>query len=229
MNLTELTTQFYNQTGRVDLSAVEVTNVLNQATELLDQLETSDGSYSRFYRILEAGEYIVTLPEKARWLQSVATIIGSTRTVLYRQDSSYVRSQLIASTTQGDPLFYCRLTTRLGVIDPAELLGFQLDMDAVILDQSTLKTALLVFPIPQQQTIIDIEGIFYTPALSAEVVTNKWSELYPHYIIQAAQYILMKDMLNMDESAKMLANLQATVMPLTHDTYSDEDINSMEG
>jgi hypothetical protein len=229
MNLTELTTQFYNQTGRVDLSAVEVTNVLNQATELLDQLETSDGSYSRFYRILEAGEYIVTLPEKARWLQSVATIIGSTRTVLYRQDSSYVRSQLIASTTQGDPLFYCRLTTRLGVIDPAELLGFQLDMDAVILDQSTLKTALLVFPIPQQQTIIDIEGIFYTPALSSEVVTNKWSELYPHYIIQAAQYILMKDMLNMDESAKMLANLQATVMPLTHDTYSDEDINSMEG
>jgi hypothetical protein len=229
MNLTELTTQFYNQTGRVDLSAVEVTNVLNQATELLDQLETSDGSYSRFYRILEAGEYIVTLPEKARWLQSVATIIGSTRTILYKQDSSYVRSQLIASTTQGDPLFYCRLTTRLGVIDPAELLGFQLDMDAVILDQSTLKTALLVFPIPQQQTIIDIEGIFYTPALSSEVVTNKWSELYPHYIIQAAQYILMKDMLNMDESAKMLANLQATVMPLTHDTYSDEDINSMEG
>lgn len=233
MILTDLITSFYNKTGRLDLSDAEVTDVLNQASELLDQLETSDDSYSRYYRILEAGEYIVTLPDKVRWLQRIGTLVGTVRTQLTREDSFVIRSYIESSISPFDvsagPLIYSKINTRLGDNPTSDLLGFHLDMDAVILDPATLKTAILIYPPCVEQTIIDIEGIFYSPSLSADNPTNKWSELYPHYIIQAAQYILMKDMLNMDESAKMLSVLQETVKPITHDAYSDEAINQMGG
>lgn len=237
MTLTQLITTFQNQTGRLDLSTDEIVALLNRASMFLDQLDTSNASHVRYYQLLSAGDYIVTLPHTTRWIQNVNAVSHQvspkTQTPLGRTNSQDIRKLIWETGDGGAPLCYARLNSRIVDNPTGADLDFTFDTDSITLDPASITTYLLIYPIPQVDINIEVDAVFYSPFMSldisAPVPENRWSILFPDLIIQASEYLLTKNLLNITESTKIYQDFKNSVELIAYDTYSDENISQMEG
>lgn len=226
MTLAELTTLFKAKTGRLDLADADIARIINEASVLLDQLDVSIGRASRFYASTVIGSAVVMLPLAYRWLDVVSVIADGLVNPLCEATSEAVRNANVDSS-QGTPAYFAKLTSLVSgslPVTPADYPSVaQLSADP------TLSTSyLLVSPVPDAIYTIEVLGTFYSPTITALVI-NKWAALWPSLLIETAEYILTKDLLNIEESAKIIQSIQSTINLIVFDSISDERISEMGG
>jgi len=229
MNLTGLITSFKTKTGRLDLTDSEITTYLNDACSLLDRLENSGKRHYRYSIDVSAGTYIVGLPASVRVVGSCVVHTDDGVTNLSFVDPNVLLG-VIRSGEQTSAIYQNTFSViQVGLISDLLLASIPTFKDTVdpptdIVDRNHY---LLVYP--QVEGIIEIEHNGYTPGLSSTSLTNYWSVSNPVLVIQAVQYLLIKDLLNIDESTKIYQDLQNSVKPITFDYYEQECITQMEG
>lgn len=229
MSLSSLLTELKVKSGRYDLSDTELTKIINSASQLLDNLNTSANQSVRYYSILEAGEYIVQLPSAIRFCEAISTIVSTEFTQLKKAEYNDIRELLRESIDTGTPEYYTLSNARLATAGEGGELDFPFDLDALTLDPSSIYRYVFVYPKPSVQTAVEVLGVFYSPVLSTEVPDNRWTILRPDLLMQASMYYLTKDLLNIEESSKQLQDLRGEITHIIHDSYSEENIDRMEG
>lgn len=231
MNLTELTTMFKARTGRLDLTDAEILVCLNSACKVLDHLEDSGKRPYRYFIEVPAGTYIVGLPTTYRdafkailHVQDEATELGF---VPNQSLLTLIRNQLwdVSDYQNTFTVITAGLVSDLP-IDQIPMFGDTVGVQSQPTDRNFY---LVLYPKTTQTSIIEMEVAAYTSALSDTNVANYWSNSNPELVIQACQYLLVKDLLNIEESTKIFNDLKVSVRPIVHDYYEQEHINVMEG
>lgn len=230
MTLSELIVMFKARTGRLDLSDADITVVLNQACRTLDEFEDSDLRVYRGFYELEQDGYIVKLPDEFRSERSVTLHQNSSAYVLKRRDAKDIRAALRDPASTVDPTWaYAIIATGFTQDFAANELPEYMDTVGLQTQPDDRNTYVVVYPRVSTYSVLEVEMLAYTVALSSTVTTNYWSLRKPELIIQAAQYHLTKDLLSIEESTKIRNDLKASVLPISFDLYAQEHITTMEG
>ena len=231
MNLTELTTMFKARTGRLDLTDAEILVYLNSACKVLDHLEDSGKRPYRYFIEVPVGTYIVGLPTTYR---------DAFKAILHVQDQatelSFAPNQSLLSLMRNQLWDVAAYQNTFSVITAGLVSDLPIDQIPMFADTVGVQSQptdrnfyLLLYPKTAETTIIEMEVAAYTSPLSISNVANFWSNTNPELIVQACQYLLVKDLINIDESTKIFNDLKASVRPIVFDYYEQEHINVMEG
>ena len=232
MNLTDLTSMFKARTGRLDLTDAEILVYLNSAVRVLDKLEDSGKRSFRIFIPAAANTYIYALPPNFRdaFNATLHTLNGScplswcpaaNLMAIHRNDPN-----IIADNYENT---FAIITS--GLISDLPLADIPVFGDVVGLQAQPTDRNLyiLIHPKTVSASTLEIECSAYTSPLSESNTANYWSNTNPELIIQACFYLLTKDLVNIDESTKILNDLKASVRPIVYDYYEQEHINTMEG
>ena len=231
MNLTELTAMFKARTGRLDLTDAEILVYLNSACKVLDHLEDSGKRPYRYFIEVPVGTYIVGLPTTYR---------DAFKAILHVQDQatelSFAPNQSLLSLMRNQLWDVAAYQNTFSVITAGLVSDLPIDQIPMFADTVGVQSQptdrnfyLLLYPKTAETTIIEMEVAAYTSPLSISNVANFWSNTNPELIVQACQYLLVKDLINIDESTKIFNDLKASVRPIVFDYYEQEHINVMEG
>lgn len=231
MNLTELITSFKAKTGRLDLSDAEITAYLNQGCKVLDQLEDSGKRPYRYFIEVPADTYIVGLPTTYR---------DAFKAILHAQDSAteltFVPNQSLLTLIRNQLWDVADYQNTFSVLTAGLVSDLPIDQIPMFADTVGVQSQptdrnfyLILYPKIAETTIIELEVSAYTSELSDTNVANYWSNSNPALIIQACHYLLIKDLVNIDESTKVYTDLKASVRPISYDYYEQEHISVMEG
>jgi len=232
MNLTELITAFKSRTGRLDLSDAEITVYLNSACKVLDNLEDSGKRSYRIFIEVAVDNYIFALPENFR---------DAFNAILHTSDGAvpltWCNPATLMAIYRDDPTVIAETYENTFAIISSGLIA-DMDMSTIPIfsDVVGLQTQptdrnlyVLIYPKAIEAGALEIECTAYTSALSSTNVANFWSNTNPGLIIQACQYLLIKDLVNIDESTKIYNDLKVSVRPIVLDYYQQEHISQMEG
>jgi len=212
MILNELIIEFQNKTGRLDLTDIQIIALLNRASMFLDALDLSSRSTTGMSLSATMGEATLALPNELRYIETVNIILNSSELrELTKEDAQTLRNLIVNVGDFNTPLAYAKVYTDIEV------------------SGSRLLSYLLLYPIPAADCIIEVIGDYYSPLFSDTNIENKWSVLNPELLIQATQYLLIKEQLNIDESSKILLDLKESTKSIAYDSYVEEDINQMGG
>lgn len=232
MNLTSLIAGFKERTGRLDLSDPSITEYLNNACRLLDELDDSVNRPGRIYIEAAVDSYIYLLPESFREAYDVCLHKTSDGTISYLEwcAPSFLLRALRDETLGAPygPVYTIVTAALLTDLDFTDIPIFK-DSDFEPTNKDDRNRYLVIYPAIVEAGRIDIECAAYTPTLGGLVTTNYWATSKPYLIIQAAQYLLIKDLLNIDESTKIYSDLKASLKPKIFDSFEQERINKMEG
>jgi hypothetical protein len=230
MTLTELIVSFKSKTGRLDLSDTEITALINASCRILDEIEDSELRTYRFFLAIAQGDYIAKLPDEFRYVKQVTLHVDDEATVLTYQKSDYVRALLRDSPD------VCVVEDVYSIVSGGLTQDFTANTLPLYMDTVGLQTQptdrnlyIIVYPKVSVDSVVEVDCVAYTTPLSATVTTNFWSIQRPELLIQGAHYLLIKDLINIDESTKILQDIKARVLLLSYDQYSSQHINSMEG
>lgn len=231
MLLSELIIDLRDQSGRLDLSDTQIIALLNKASMLLDQFDTSLDQETRYYHQVTPNSYTAILPTTIRWIKNVNIIANNTSIELYRDDPQTLRPLLIQSDGVGTgiPTRYCRVNARIADNPLGQGLAFATDLDTLTLDPASIFNYLLIYPVPNQSVVVEVVGYFFSPLLSLASPTNKWTNSYPDLLLQASNYVLTKNLMHIEESVKLKAELKTAMLEIIYDSYMNEDIDRMEG
>jgi len=231
MILSELITDFKSKTGRLDLSDVEITSLLNQSCQVLDQLENSGKRPYRYFLEVPAGVYIVALPTTYR---------DAYKAILHVADEAielgFVDNQILMTIIRNGFWDIGSYQNSFSVVSAGLVSDLAMDQLPLFSDTVGVQTQptdrnlyLLLYPKTAQTCIVELEVAAYTAALSDTNTANYWSNTFPHLIIQAAQYLITKGLVNIDESTKIYQDLAKAVQPIVFDYYEQEHISVMGG
>lgn len=226
MTLAELTTLFKARTGRLDLADADIALLINRASVLLDQLDTSIGKSSRFYASTVIGVSAILLPAAYRWLDMVR-LITTTSADLLTEIGAETARESAKGGVRGTPTEYAKLTSMVSGVAQTNPADYPTTA-ALAGDPQLLTSYLLLSPVPNAVVTIEVTGVFFSPSITATVL-NRWATNFPDTLIQACQYLLTKDLLNIDESTKLLADLTNSINLYVFDSIMDENISHMEG
>lgn len=192
MNLLETRTQFVKISGRYDLVVDQTTWADNGADfyikagqNFLDRLRDTPKSKNSIFCELTTGEWYVTF-SKCRAIYSVWINNTEGRSQLTKKDMSWLYEEFagtIASTDRGTPLYYC----------PAHLRSTDsIDQDALgvffnyVEDGSSELRGILIFGAPDENIVVELQGLFYSDELTVDISTSYWTDNYPETLIKAA-------------------------------------------
>lgn len=230
MTLTELVAVFKTKTGRLDLSDAEITVLINTSCKLLDEFEDSELRSYRFFLSILKDDYIVKLPDEFRYAKSATLHIADDAKVLTYQKPDAVRALIRDNTGLCvDQLMYSIVTGGLTKDFQAGELPLFMDTVGLQTQPTDRNLYLIVYPRVSEAAVIEVDAIAYTTSLSVSVASNYWSHHYPELVIQTTQYLLIKDLVNIDESAKLLKDIKDRILPISYDQYSAQQISMMEG
>lgn len=232
MNLSALITLFTNRTGRLDLTELEITEYINAACKVLDTLEDSGKRPYRIFLDCPASSYILALPEGFR---------NAFKAILHTADGAvelgFCDAATLMAIYRDDPniivdgyenTFTIISTGLISDLSMSEIPIFS-DVVGVQTQPSDRNLYVMIYPKADAASTLEIECSAFTAALSDVNDANYWSNTNPGLIIQACQYLLTKDLNNIDEATKLYADLKANVRPIVYDIYEQEHINQMEG
>ena len=229
MILSELIIDLKEKSGRLDLTETQLTVYLNQGSRLLDDLETSDFKEQKIFRRLSSGEKFVKIPAQKRFIKSVHCISSEGRFGLM---PTQVEDIIDAFHTDIDvhtgSKFWAPMQASLANL-PAEEYNISMEIEPLTFDMNQTNTYIVIYPVPTESVTIEVKGAFYSYTLSNAVPSNRWCVNHSHLLVLAAQHYMMQDLLDFNTAASIKAGLVSELLPLSYDTYMEENINQMRG
>ena len=191
MNLKELRTQFVKISGRYDL-VVDQTDWADNGADFyiqggqnfLDRLRDVPKALNSVFRELAAGEWYVTF-SRCRAIHKIYVNNTEGRSELEKKAMSWLYAKYsgtIASTDQGTPLYYCGARLRSTDEIDRDSLGVFFNYAE---DASSELRGILIFGAPDEKIVVEIQGLFYSDELTADVSTSYWTLNYPETLIKA--------------------------------------------
>jgi hypothetical protein len=238
--LTELRATFKSETGRDDLSPVNIDKYLNDGIRMLDRLSSFQFSPAEQYVPVAINDRNINLSSDCTAIEKVWLIDSTTgrkKLVLVSKDYMIEEYGDLSAQTPGPPEFYCPRIVRPTPIsfDPtiAPYSSYSQYID-VIKATSNYQTyrGLTIAPKADKAYLLAIEGKFFSPALSDTVTTNWWAYNHPTAVIQAAMYQLYGTSYKNAEASKHIAGLlKDALTSMDMDIASEEaaDVDKMEG
>lgn len=205
--------------GRYDLSIADLTYYLNRAQNFLDERTDFQKAPHRYQITLSAGDFVGLIASAARAIQGVWAFYDGERHELSPATPEYVRQEYgdaLAQIDRGKPLYY--------VIDPLTYLNasgeFAYYTGAYA--DSFSQSGVLVMPPPDVETVIEVNGRFYSPTLSA-TQSSWWLTSHSELLVRAALRELEIDYRNTEGRKDWEAALQFGVDSLDKD-LAEEDL-----
>lgn len=194
MDLLGIRKQFIEQSGRhdlvVDTTAYEDKGAdyyINAAVRELDVevFQTLGGPGVR-YAVVEAGEYFVSLPD-CRTIEIVQLSEGDKFRKLTYLPSADLRGLLQGSLSSvGLPRFYAPVNTR----QVPKMSSFSAADETFIRDSAVVLESdyrgIAIAPPTELKAVIEVHGMFYSPALSENEDENFWTVSHPDILVKAA-------------------------------------------
>ncbi len=195
MNLLQIRTQFRTLSGRFDLVSDLFANTgadffINEGRKFLDRLDETQKSWASRYKLLNVGSFSVSV-EQCRAIKEVWIATTEGRWQLEKKSiqdliSGYLTG-LPSSRTNGTPLYYSPCISRhipedAIVTDLGAFIGFVETPAGNAYDYNTI---LINVPV-DQQSMIDVRGLYYSMELVEDTDKNYWSEVHPGLLMKAA-------------------------------------------
>jgi hypothetical protein len=197
MNKLQIRTQFAKLSGRYDLVNADFTDngadfFVESGQRFLDRLIQTPKSTARSFLLLETGKTTVVF-QNCRAIKHVYVADTTERLALERKSLSWMRenySGILSEIGTGAPLYYTPAYLRMNpetklaqLKDVALYLGYGYD---VMVGDHVEYNGVLVMPPADQNYMIEVEGLFYTPLLDGETDSNYWSVNHSNVLIMAA-------------------------------------------
>lgn len=195
MNLVEIRQKFRDLSGRYDLvnddfSDNGVDFYVNQGSRWLDRTVETTKSWASYMHVLAAGEWNLQF-QQARAIKEVwiSTVEGKWQLKKMRLQD-LIASFFTANPTEwtnGTPVYYAPILTRTipETLTPADIAAFSAFIGLITSTGYDYNAIILSAPV-DQDTLVEVIGLFYSQTLVADADTNFWSTVHPLLLIQSA-------------------------------------------
>ncbi len=194
LTLLQLRTKAADMSGRFDLADVENSYAdlgmdffINSAQDFLDRRQNTPKSTNTIYDEVAAGTWYYDF-QRCRKVEEVW--INNTEGMSQLEKKSYkelkaLYPSLISETDQGTPLYYA--VASIKSTEDADIDNLGAFFNHTKSDDDTYN-GIVILPPPDEAIVVQIKGLFYADALSADSDTNFWSTNYPDLFLMAILY-----------------------------------------
>jgi len=196
MNLLQLRTLFRDISGRYDLVTTGFANngsdfYINEGSKWLDKMDETQNSWASYIEVITAGTWYLQFPSCRAIKEVWAATQASGRRQLVKVDlqdmlAGYLSTD-VASVTNGTPEHYCPAYARYipETVTPAQIATFATYIQIPVKATYGYNTLILSIPV-DDDTLIDVKGLFYSATLTADTDENYWSAQHPLLLAMAA-------------------------------------------
>ncbi|MCK4330883.1 hypothetical protein KAX02_13720 [candidate division WOR-3 bacterium] len=194
MTLVEVREQFVRHSGRYDLVIDDTGWVDNGADffiqagqNFLDRLRDTPKSNNTIFKELTSGSWYLTF-SGCRAIREVWINNSEGRSELEKKDLPWLYQEFsatISTTDQGTPLYYC--PARLRSTDMTDQMSLGTFFNYVLADSDDLRGILILGP-PDESIVVEVQGLFYSDALTADGSESYWTINWPETLVKAALY-----------------------------------------
>jgi hypothetical protein len=244
MNLKDIRTKLVQISGRYDLvvdSTGWVDNganfYINAGLKLIDRLVDTYKSYSRYYATIASGDYYVVIPN-CRSVLKIWVSDDEERWELEKVDPTAFREyfyQPMSLEDSGEPT-----TFSIGYLrtQPEETTQITIDMFGTVEEAVTSGSpvhytynCVLFGPPADGDYTLEVQGLFWTPAMSSDTDVNFWTEVMPMAVLYAALYNIEVSYRNREGAADWLSALNLELSSLEKDQIEERvsHISEMRG
>lgn len=190
LTLLQLRTKVAQLSGRYDLvdpddySDNGMDFHISAAQDWLDRHKNTPNSTNRIYEKVLAGTYYFNF-QRCRKIEEVWINNTTGRSQLEKKDYIELKNlftELISETDQGTPLYYAPAYLRTTDNTDMNTLGSFFNN---VLTSFDAYQGIILLPPPDEAIVIEVKGLFYAAALSADNSTNFWSNNYPDIFVMA--------------------------------------------
>jgi hypothetical protein len=195
MNLLQIRQKLREISGRVDLVNSDYSDngadfYINEGSRYLDRLDETQKSWASCFRIMEVGQFALSVPYcraiKEVWITETA---NGRRQLDKKNIQDLITGYLggfPSERTNGTPLYYSPCLTRSvsELLTVNSIQGFVGMMEVPAGNANEYNSILLNVPV-QYQTMVDVRGLFYQPKLVEDTDTNYWSEVHPMLLLNS--------------------------------------------
>jgi len=231
--------KFIDITGRADLAdpaaAFDAGFFINEGQKFLDRLFNRGKTEARHFVNLTAGQILVPL-QNVRSFKEVWLFDSETRVPLLVETAFALReyyNEPVANLVSGPPEYYAPIVIRPY---PKDLTSTGLNQvwavqDMKLTGHETYNAILLKPPVDVSlKYTLEIAGLFYTDALSADTDKSYWTETNELLLIFAAAYMMELTYRNMEGAKDWLMSIMTIAEGLDKDIVEEQitGISSME-
>lgn len=231
MRLEELIDEFKEASGRIDLDDVAITMHLNRGSRLLDRRAKREKYESRAHTALQPLEYIMTTDPDLRSVKQVWAATATKRWQLGELDLATMRDLYNTSphtVAPGAVTSYALTSVTLAPGGPADGANPSADFWSqwagdLLFSNSSGYRGMILYPVPEEVTVIEIIGNYYTPALRAEVGYDKnwWSINHTQLLIHAALITLDANYRNTGGAKDLYAFIDEELREIFYDDIEE--------
>jgi hypothetical protein len=195
MNLLEIRTKFRDLSGRYDLVKDDFSDnganfYINEGSKWLDRTVETTKSWASRMEVIAAGRWYVQFP----FARAIKEVWAATSTAKWQLEKIRIQDMIAsyyitppAQWVNGTPLYYSPMVTRYipEDITPVQLATFATYVGVIPNTDHEYNAIALSAPV-DQDTLIDVRGLFYSIPLDLDTDENYWSSVHPMLLIQAA-------------------------------------------
>lgn len=232
MNLVDLIDEFKEASGRIDLDDATILKHINRGSRLLDRRSKREKSESRAHTALQPLSYIMTTDPDLRYIKQVWASTTTKRWQIGEIDLAVIREYYNTyphTVSPGDVTSYALTTATLapgGTLsseNPSAEFWPQFTGDALFSNSSGYR-AMILYPVPEEVTVIEIIGTYYTQAIRDEIGYDKnwWSINHSQLLVHAALITLDANYRNTSGAKELYAFIDEELREIFYDDIEEE-------
>lgn len=240
MNLGEIRQKFVDLSGREDLQNDDGSDnganfFINSGQRFLDRLDIVPKTIGKVYKTLSAGDWYATFTE-CRAVKEVYTMTDEARKKLTKKALGWILLEYpkpIADLDQGAPIYYGPAILRevpqnLTNITISKFVGETVQVDST---SHLTYNGIIWMPPCEESMILEIQGLFYSEALSADADLSHWASNYPDILVWAALRSLEISYRNTEGARDWKTAILEEVSTLGMDVVEEDiaDVDQIEG
>jgi len=230
MNKAQIRQKFVELSGRYDLVTdyygADYTDngadlFLQAGQRELDRMFNTPKGVGRIWDTVASGTYYMKFQE-CRAIQRVWINNTEKRVELEKADYVDLKNEyndLVASTTQNDPLWYAPAFIR--AIDSTDMNATGTFFNYIVADSDSYN-AIVFLPPPDEAFDVEVMGLFYSTWPSGESDTSYWMEIHPMVSIWAGLYMLEVSYRNTEGARDWMNAITLSVSGIDKDTIEEE-------
>lgn len=240
MNLGEIRQKFVDLSGREDLQNDDDSDnganfFINSGQRFLDRLDTVPKAVGKVYKTLSAGDWYATFQE-CRAVKKVYAMNDETRYALDKKALGWILlgyPKPIADIDRGTPTYYGPAILREIPQDLTDITVSKFIDETVQIDTTSHLTynGIIWMPPCEEAMILEIQGLFYSEALSLDADQSHWSSNCPDILVWAALRSLEISYRNTEGAKDWRNAILEEVSTLGMDMVEEDitDVDQMQG